>query len=129
PGQLRDGHPAHDAGPPGPGDRRRPHPGRRARDLPGLGPARGPVFFDRGVLTMRRVVVTGMGVVSCLGNDLDTVSELLRAGRAGIRFVPEYEELGLRSQVAGVPEIDLVTAIDRKLKRFMGDAAGYAYVA
>lgn len=78
---------------------------------------------------MRRVVVTGMGVVSCLGNDLDTVSRSLRESRAGIRFVPEYQELGLRSQVAGVPEIDLAAAIDRKLKRFMGDAAAYAYVA
>ena len=78
---------------------------------------------------MRRVVVTGMGVVSCLGNDLDTVSGSLRDSRAGIRFVPEYQELGLRSQVAGVPEIDLAAAIDRKLKRFMGDAAAYAYVA
>ena len=78
---------------------------------------------------MRRVVVTGMGVVSCLGNDLETVSGSLRDSRAGIRFVPEYEELGLRSQVAGVPEIDLAAAIDRKLKRFMGDAAAYAYVA
>ena len=78
---------------------------------------------------MRRVVVTGMGVVSCLGNDLETVSGSLRDSRAGIRFVPEYQELGLRSQVAGVPEIDLAAAIDRKLKRFMGDAAAYAYVA
>ena len=78
---------------------------------------------------MRRVVVTGMGVVSCLGNDLETVSGSLRDSRAGIRFVPEYQELGLRSQVAGVPDIDLAAAIDRKLKRFMGDAAAYAYVA
>lgn len=77
----------------------------------------------------RRVVVTGMGVVSCLGNDPDTVSAALREGRPGIRFVPEYAELGLRSQVAGIPDIDLAERIDRKLKRFMGDAAGYAYVA
>ena len=77
----------------------------------------------------RRVVVTGMGIASCLGNDLDTVSGALRTGRAGIRFMPEYAELGLRSQVAGVPEIDLDAAIDRKLKRFMGDAAAYAYVS
>lgn len=77
----------------------------------------------------RRVVITGMGVVSCLGNDPDTVSAALREGRPGIRFVPEYAELGLRSQVAGIPDIDLAERIDRKLKRFMGDAAGYAYVA
>ena len=77
----------------------------------------------------RRVVVTGMGIVSCLGNDLDTVSAALRAGRAGITFQPDYAELGLRSQVAGVPDIDLDAQIDRKLKRFMGDAAAYSYIA
>ncbi len=78
---------------------------------------------------MRRVVVTGMGLVSCLGNDLDTVSGALREGRSGLRAMPEYAGLGLRSQVAGVPEIDLDAEIDRKLKRFMGDAAAYATVA
>ena len=77
----------------------------------------------------RRVVVTGMGIVSCLGNDMATVSEALQRTRPGIRFMPQYAELGLRSQVAGVPEIDLDAAIDRKLKRFMGDAAAYAYVS
>ncbi|MEO6925449.1 MAG: beta-ketoacyl-ACP synthase I [Rhodanobacter sp.] len=78
---------------------------------------------------MRRVVVTGMGIVSCLGNTLATVTEALRDSRSGIREVPEYRELGLRSQVAGIPEIDLEAQIDRKLKRFMGDAAAYAYVS
>ncbi|NZA28550.1 beta-ketoacyl-ACP synthase I [Luteimonas sp. SJ-92] len=78
---------------------------------------------------MRRVVVTGLGVVSCLGNDRASVAASLREGRAGIVAVPEYAELGLRSQVAGVPDIDLAALIDRKLKRFMGDAAAYAYVA
>jgi 3-oxoacyl-[acyl-carrier-protein] synthase I len=77
----------------------------------------------------RRVVVTGMGVVSCLGNDRASVAAALREGRSGIRHVPEYAELGLRSQVAGAPDIDLAERIDRKLKRFMGDAAGFAYVA
>ena len=77
----------------------------------------------------RRVVVTGMGIVSCLGNDFATVTDALRQTRPGIRFIPEYAELGLRSQVAGVPEIDLDAQIDRKLKRFMGDAAAYAYVS
>ena len=77
----------------------------------------------------RRVVVTGMGIVSCLGNDAATVTASLRDLRAGIRFIPEYAALGLRSQVAGVPDIDLDATIDRKLKRFMGDAAAYAYVA
>jgi len=78
---------------------------------------------------MRRVVITGMGIVSCLGNDQDSVAASLRDLRPGITFVPEYAELGLRSQVAGVPEIDLEAQIDRKLKRFMGDAAAYSYVA
>ncbi len=78
---------------------------------------------------MRRVVVTGMGVVSCLGNTLATVSASLRDSRSGIRAVPEFAEMGLRSHVAGIPQIDLVALIDRKLKRFMGDAAAYAYVA
>ncbi|GAA0889493.1 beta-ketoacyl-ACP synthase I [Rhodanobacter soli] len=78
---------------------------------------------------MRRVVVTGMGVVSCLGNLPATVARALRDGRSGIRAMPDYAELGLRSRVAGVPQIDLEAAIDRKLKRFMGDAAAYAYVA
>src|SRR3546814_4747143 len=77
----------------------------------------------------RRVVVTGMGIVSCLGNDFASVTDSLRQTRPGIRFMPGYAELGLRSQVAGVPEIDLDAAIDRKLKRFMGDAAAYAYVS
>ena len=86
-------------------------------------------FNSASASSQRRVVVTGMGVVSCLGNDLATVGAALRESRSGIRFVPEYAELGLRSQVAGVPEIDLVALIDRKIKRFMGDAAGFAYVA
>jgi 3-oxoacyl-[acyl-carrier-protein] synthase-1 len=77
----------------------------------------------------RRVVVTGMGIVSCLGNDAASVSTSLRQLRPGIRFIPEYAELGLRSQVAGVPDIDLDALIDRKLKRFMGDAAAYSYIA
>lgn len=78
---------------------------------------------------MRRVAITGMGIVSCLGNDLDSVSNALREGRSGITFQPGYAEMGLRSQVAGVPQIDLEAEIDRKLKRFMGDAAAYAYLA
>jgi len=77
----------------------------------------------------KRVVVTGMGIVSCLGNEAATVAMALSTLRPGIRFVPEYAELGLRSQVAGVPDIDLEAQIDRKLKRFMGDAAAYSYIA
>ncbi|HET6436158.1 MAG TPA: beta-ketoacyl-ACP synthase I [Xanthomonadaceae bacterium] len=82
-----------------------------------------------GASSNRRVVVTGMGVISPLGNDAASVTDALRHGRSGLRAMPEYAELGLRSQVAGVPEIDLEAVIDRKLKRFMGDAAAYAYVA
>ena len=78
---------------------------------------------------MGRVVVTGMGIVSCLGNDLETVSAALRSGESGIRFQADFAEMGLRSQVAGVPKIDLDAEIDRKQKRFMGDAAAYTYVA
>jgi 3-oxoacyl-[acyl-carrier-protein] synthase-1 len=78
---------------------------------------------------MRRVAVTGLGIVSPLGNDAATVASALRDGRSGLRAMPEYAELGLRSHVAGAPEIDLEAAIDRKLKRFMGDAAAYAYVS
>ncbi len=78
---------------------------------------------------MRRVVVTGLGIVSCLGIDRREVSTSLREGRSGIRFIPEYAELGLRSQVAGVPQLDIEAAIDRKLRRFMGGAAACTYVA
>lgn len=78
---------------------------------------------------MRRVVITGLGITSCLGNDADTVSAALREGRSGIRHIPQYAELGFRSQVGGAPEIDLDAQIDRKQKRFMGDAAAFAHVA
>ena len=78
---------------------------------------------------MRRVVVTGLGIVSCLGNTREDVVASLRDSRSGIVAVPEYAELGLRSRVAGIPHIDLDAAIDRKLRRFMGDAAAYTYVA
>ena len=78
---------------------------------------------------MRRVVVTGLGIVSCLGNDAKTVAESLAKSRSGIRAMPRYAELNFRSHVAGRPEIDLEAAIDRKLRRFMGDASAYAYIA
>ena len=78
---------------------------------------------------MRRIAITGMGIASCLGNDLDTVSTSLREGRSGIRFLPDHAERGLRSQVGGAVELDLDAAIDRKLKRFMSDAAAYSYVS
>lgn len=78
---------------------------------------------------MRRVVVTGMGIVSCLGNNKQDVTESLRLGKPGISFNEEFAELGLRSQVCGSVDIDLGEHIDRKVRRFMGDAAAYAYVS
>ncbi|MCK9540280.1 beta-ketoacyl-ACP synthase I [Dokdonella sp.] len=78
---------------------------------------------------MRRVVVTGLGIVSCLGHTASDVAHALREGVSGIRAMPDWAVRGLRSQVAGLPLIDLDALIDRKLKRFMGDAAAYAYVA
>lgn len=78
---------------------------------------------------MRRVVVTGQGIVSCLGNDQHQVLDALRSGRSGIRYKEEYAERGFRSHVAGAIDIDLDTLIDRKLRRFMGDAAAFAYVS
>ncbi|MDI5890471.1 beta-ketoacyl-ACP synthase I [Halomonas rhizosphaerae] len=78
---------------------------------------------------MRQVVVTGLGIVSCLGNDAQQVLEALRSGRSGIRFKEDYAERGFRSQVAGSVDIDLDALIDRKLRRFMGDAAAFAYVS
>ena len=78
---------------------------------------------------MRRVVITGMGITSCLGNDLDTVSSALRESRSGIVALPDHAEAGLRSQVGGRVDIDLDAQIDRKLKRFMSDAAAYSYIA
>lgn len=78
---------------------------------------------------MRRVVVTGLGIVSSIGNNADEVTENLREGNSGIEFCEDYAELGMRSQIAGRVHIDLDDLIDRKQKRFMGDAAAYTYVA
>jgi 3-oxoacyl-[acyl-carrier-protein] synthase-1 len=70
-----------------------------------------------------------MGIVSCLGNSKDAVTESLRHGKSGISFNEKFQEMGMRSQVCGSVDIDLAGIIDRKHKRFMGDAASYAYVA
>ena len=78
---------------------------------------------------MKRVVITGMGVVSCLGNDVDSVTQSLREGRSGIRPKADYKEMGLKSQIAGQIDIDPKDLIDRKDLRFMSNAAVYAYVA
>lgn len=77
---------------------------------------------------MRRVVVTGMGIISCLGNSLDTVTNSLKTGRSGIRFNAAYKELGFRSQVCGAPDVD-TSVIDRKARRFMGNSAMYSYLS
>ena len=78
---------------------------------------------------MRRVVVTGLGIVSCIGNDAATVAESLKKSQSGIRANETYANMGFRSQVSGRPTVDLEASIDRKLKRFMGDAAAYAYLS
>ena len=80
-------------------------------------------------MTKKRVVITGAGIVSCIGNDLATVEASLRASKSGIKAVEKFKELGLRSQVGGAPEIDIEARIDRKQLRFMGDAAAYAQIA
>ncbi len=78
---------------------------------------------------MKRVVITGMGIVSCLGNDAKTVTQSLKEGKSGITFNETYKEKGLRSHVCGRPDIDVTEHIDRKVRRFMGDAAAYAYIS
>jgi 3-oxoacyl-[acyl-carrier-protein] synthase-1 len=78
---------------------------------------------------MRRVVITGIGIVSCIGNNQNEVLESLKAGKSGITAAPEYTELGFRSQVHGKPDIDLAAAIDKRLYRFMGDAAAYTHLS
>ena len=78
---------------------------------------------------MRRVVITGLGVVSCLGNSKAEVLESLRAGRSGITFNEGFREMGLRSQVSGSVSLDPKELVDRKVFRFMGNAAAYAYIA
>ncbi|MEM7679591.1 MAG: beta-ketoacyl-ACP synthase I [Pseudomonadota bacterium] len=77
----------------------------------------------------RRVVVTGIGIVSCIGNNKDEVLVSLKQGKSGISKASEYEEMGFRSQVHGKPNIDLAEAIDKRLFRFMGDAAAYTHLS
>ncbi len=78
---------------------------------------------------MRRVVITGLGAISCIGNNKAEIVDSLRDGRSGIVSNESYKELGLRSQVSGSCHIDTSEYIDRKVLRFMGDAAAYAYIA
>jgi len=78
---------------------------------------------------MRRVVVTGLGVVSSIGNNKQEVLDSLRGGRSGVRFSETYAEMGFRSQIHGDIKLDLDAAVDRKVRRFMGDGAAYNYLA
>lgn len=78
---------------------------------------------------MKRAVITGIGIVSCIGTDKEQVTDSLKNGRSGISFQEEYKNMGFRSQVAGKVDLDLEALIDRKIKRFMGDAACYAYLS
>jgi 3-oxoacyl-[acyl-carrier-protein] synthase-1 len=77
----------------------------------------------------KRIVITGLGIVSCLGNDAESVTQSLYEGRSGIRVNQEQIDVGMRSHIAGVPDIEIAELIDRKQLRFMGDAAAYAYIA
>lgn len=78
---------------------------------------------------MRRVVITGLGIVSCIGNNKDEVLTSLKNQSSGISYAPDYEEAGFRSHVAGRPQIDPDEYIDRKQRRFMGNSAAYSYIA
>ena len=78
---------------------------------------------------MKRVVVTGIGIVSSLGNNKSEVTESLRSGKTGVRFSPEYAELGFRSHVHAPVTIDTEELIDRKIRRFMGEGAAYNFLA
>ena len=78
---------------------------------------------------MRRVVITGLGAISCIGNTQDEIVDSLRKGRSGIVANETFRDMGLRSQISGSVNIDIQEFIDRKVRRFMGDAAAYAYIA
>lgn len=78
---------------------------------------------------MKRAVITGMGIVSPLGNNLAETLVSLRESKSGIKFQEVYEEMGLRCHLAGSIDIDIESLIDRKLRRFMGDAAAFSYIA
>ncbi|ASD11965.1 beta-ketoacyl-ACP synthase I [Pseudomonas aeruginosa] len=85
-------------------------------------------MLSKQTIGLRRVVVTGMGIVSCLGNSPAQVLQALRQGRSGIAFNLAYAQAGLRSHVSGRLEVDF-QRIDRRHRRFMGDAAAYGYLA
>ena len=78
---------------------------------------------------MRRVVVTGIGIVSCLGNNAKEVLDSLKEGKSGIRFNQSYVDVGMRSHISGAIELNTEDLIDRKIHRFMGEASAYAYIS
>ena len=78
---------------------------------------------------MRRVAITGIGIVSSIGNNVSEVTNSLRNGTSGIVAAPEYTELGFRSQVHGTVKLDVADHVDRKQLRFMGEGAAYAVLA
>ena len=78
---------------------------------------------------MRRVVITGIGIVSSIGNNKEEVTDSLRLGKSGITLSETYRDMGFRSHVHGEPTVDIEANMDRKLRRFMGDGAAYNYIA
>lgn len=78
---------------------------------------------------MRRVVITGIGITSSIGNNAEEVKSSLKAGKSGIVFAPDYAELGFRSQIHGTVKMDVADHVDRKQLRFMGEGAAYAVIA
>ena len=78
---------------------------------------------------MRRAVITGLGIVSCLGNDKDTVTQSLRNGVSGLQFRQDFADMGLRCNVGPYLDIDVREHIDRKILRFMGESGAYAYIS
>ncbi|MGB0192049.1 MAG: beta-ketoacyl-ACP synthase I [Candidatus Micropelagos thuwalensis] len=78
---------------------------------------------------MRRVAITGIGIVSCIGNTTAEVSDSLKNGKSGISRADKYVELGFRSQIYGMPTLDIEAAVDKRVRRFMGEGAAWNYVA
>ena len=78
---------------------------------------------------MRRVVVTGIGIVSCLGNNANEVLDSLKSGKSCIRFNQSYADIGMRSHISGAVQLNTEELIDRKVHRFMGEASAYAYIS
>ena len=78
---------------------------------------------------MRRVAVTGLGVVASIGNNKEQVSAALKEGRSGIEYCDEYRQLGFRTNIHGSIKLDPAEIVDRRLRRFMGDGAAFNYIS